>query len=114
MDLSVFTYQLAQQVAQVVLAGVSNSSNMDATIYTEPGDSTPFSQFICITAKFYDADYGANYQLYSVGATLVRPFECLPAVEGQHLTKAAVRRLPAAACLSSAECHCRCSFARKS
>ena len=81
MDLSIFTYQLAQQVAQVVLAGVSNASNMDATIYTEPGDSTPFSQFICITAKFYDADYGANYQLYSVGATLVRHFECFLAVD---------------------------------
>ena len=71
MSLSFFTYDLAQQVASIVLSNVSASSNMDATIFTEAGDSNPTSQFICITAKFYDGDYNANYQLYSVGAALV-------------------------------------------
>ena len=78
MKLSVFTYDLAQQVARVVLSNVSASSNMDATIFTEAGDSNPTSQFICITAKFYDGDYSANYQLYAVGAILVSHLLQLP------------------------------------
>ncbi|KAK9845563.1 hypothetical protein WJX84_008052, partial [Apatococcus fuscideae] len=71
MNLSLFTYDLAQQVARVILANVSATSNMDATIYTEAGDTNPgSSQFICITAKFYDGDGYQQYQLYSVGAML--------------------------------------------
>ena len=72
MDLSVFNYQLAQQIAAIVLSTVPQSSNMDATIYTEEG-STPQSQTVRITAKFYDGDSGQTDALLAIAPNLVRP-----------------------------------------
>ena len=72
MDLSVFNYQLAQQIAAVVLAGVPASSYLDATVYTEAG-STPQSQTVHITAKFYDGDSGQTNALFSLAPNLVNP-----------------------------------------
>lgn len=69
-DLSIFTYNLAQQIARVVLGNVPASSNLDATIYTEEG-STPHSQTVRITAKFYDGDQNRVNALAAAASNLV-------------------------------------------
>ena len=71
MDLSVFNYQLAQEIATVVLAGVPASTFLDATIYTEDG-STPQSQTVRITVKFYDGDSAQSNALLALAPNLVR------------------------------------------
>lgn len=65
-----FTYQLAQQIAQVVLGGVPASSYLDATIYDEEG-ATPQSTTIRITAKFYDGDTAQVNALAATASNLV-------------------------------------------
>ena len=73
-DLSIFTYQLAQQIAQVVLGSVPPSSNFDAIIYTEQG-STAQAQTVRLTVKFYDGDNSQINALYNAAPTLVCHFE---------------------------------------
>lgn len=73
-DLSIFTYDLAQQIARVVLWNVPASSNLDATIYTEEG-ATPQSQTVRITAKFYDGDQARVNALQASVQNLVCPPE---------------------------------------
>ena len=77
MDLAVFNYQLAQQIASVVLSGVPASSYMDATVYTEEG-STPQTQTVRITVKFYDGDSSQSNALLTLAPNLVSPSGALP------------------------------------
>lgn len=67
---SQFTYQLAQQIAQVVLGSVPASSYLDATVYDEEG-VTPQSTTIRITAKFYDGDTAQANALAATVSNLV-------------------------------------------
>ena len=71
LNLTTLTFQLGQQILDVVLQEVPATSNYEALLYTEQG-STPQSQFIYITAKFYDGDVSQVNSLLRDAPYLVR------------------------------------------
>lgn len=71
LDLSNLTFQLGQQIMDVVLQHVPATSNYEALLYTEQG-STSQSRFIYITAKFYDGDVSQVNSLLRDAPYLVR------------------------------------------
>lgn len=71
LDLSNLTFQLGQQILDVVLQQVPATSNYEALLYTEQG-STSQSRFIYITAKFYDGDVSQVNSLLRDAPYLVR------------------------------------------
>ena len=71
LDLSTLTFQLGQQILDVVLQQVPATSNYEALLYTEQG-STPQSRFVYITAKFYDGDFSQVNSLLRDAPYLVR------------------------------------------